>query len=147
MKRSIRFLLLAACFPFCAMATQADQVKAAHAWIRMLPGSLPAGGYVTLQNPSASAATLVGAHSDAYAMVMLHRSTVDKGGNSSMRGVDRLDIPVHGQVALAPAGYHLMLQQAAHPQQVGNTVDIILDFADGSHLHVPFLVRPANATD
>jgi copper(I)-binding protein len=113
----------------------------------LLPGNLPAGGYVTLDNRGASAAILVGAQSAAYASVMLHQSMTDQGGNSAMRMLDRVPIPAHGQLALTPGGYHLMLLQAAHPLKVGEQVDITLDFADGSHLRVPFLARPANASD
>jgi len=128
-------------------AAQADRVKASHAWIRLLPAQLPAGAYVTLDNQGSSTATLVSAHSAAYASVMLHQSTTDASGNSGMHMLDRLAVPAHGQVSLAPASYHLMLQQPAHPLKPGETVAITLDFADGSHLAVPFLVRPANAAD
>jgi copper(I)-binding protein len=130
-----------------AHAAQADHIKASHAWIRLLPANLPAGAYVTLDNQGSSAATLVSAHSAVYASVMLHQSTTDPAGNSDMHMLDRLIVPAHGQVSLAPASYHLMLQQAAHPLKPGDTVGITFDFADGSQLAVPFLVRPANAAD
>jgi copper(I)-binding protein len=128
-------------------AAQADHIKADHAWIRLLPANLPAGAYVTLNNHGVAAATLVSAHSAVYGSVMLHQSTTDPAGNSSMHMLDRLLVPAHGQVSLAPASYHLMLQQAAHPLKPGDTVEITLDFVDGSHLAVPFLVRPANTAN
>jgi len=146
MKR-IGLALLSALLPFSALAAQADHIKASHAWIRLLPANLPAGGYVTLDNQGTAAATLVSAHSASYASVMLHQSAMDPTGNSTMRMVGQLDIPVHGQLVLAPSGYHLMLQQAAHALKPGDMVDITLDFADGSHLPVSFLVRPANTSD
>lgn len=130
-----------------AQATEAGQVAASHAWIRLLPGELPAGGYVTLRNSGASSAVLIGAHSKTYVSVMLHQSTQDAAGMDRMSMVSRLAIPAHGEAALSPSGYHLMLEQAASPPQVGGTVEITLDFADGSHLPVMFLVRPANAID
>lgn len=130
-----------------AHAAQADQIKASRAWIRLLPAQLPAGAYVTLDNQGLSVAMLVSAHSAAYGSVMLHQSTTDATGNSDMHMLDRLAIPAHGQVSLAPASYHLMLQQATQPLKPGDTVDITLDFADGSHLAVPFLIRPANTAD
>ncbi|RDS86748.1 copper chaperone PCu(A)C [Dyella psychrodurans] len=130
-----------------AQAAEADHVTASHAWIRLLPGELPASGYVALRNNGVSNAVLVGAHSKAYASVMLHQSTQDAGGMDRMTTVSRLAIPAQGEVSLAPASYHLMLEQAASPPKVGDTIDITLDFADGSHLPVAFLVRPANAAD
>jgi copper(I)-binding protein len=130
-----------------AHAMQASQVVASHAWIRLLPGDLPASGYVDLRNGGASNAVLIGAHSHTYASVMLHQSTQDAAGMDRMSMVSRLAIPAQAQVALSPAGYHLMLEQAASAPKVGDTVEITLDFADGSHLPVTFLVRPANAID
>ena len=144
MKRTLLFLLLAALLPPTARATQADQVKASHAWIRLLPAKLPAAGYVTLDNQGTSAVTLVSAQSTTYASAMLHQSSMDQAGNSAMHMLDQLIIPAHGRVALAPASYHLMLQQAVHPLKPGDEVDVTLNFADGSRLQVPFLVRPAN---
>jgi copper(I)-binding protein len=89
--------------------------------------------------------TLVSAQSTSYASVMLHESSTDHAGNSGMHMLDRLTIPAHDKVALAPAGYHLMLQQVTHPLKPGDTIEVTLNFADGSHLEVPFLIRPANA--
>ena len=147
-KRALYFLLALGLFTVGNLhAAQADHVTASDAWIRLLPANLPAGGYVTLHNSGSSAATLVAAHSATYASVMLHQSSMTNDGMSSMSAVDHLIIPAQGKVALAPAGYHLMLEQASHPLKPGDTVDISLDFADGSHLPVHFLVRPANAAD
>jgi periplasmic copper chaperone A len=127
-------------------AAQADHIVANGAWIRLLPAGLPAAGYVALQNTGPSAATLVTAHSATYASVMLHRSSTENGGMSTMSAMENLVIPAQGKVALAPAGYHLMLEQSGHPLKPGDGVEITLDFADGSHLPVRFLVQPANAT-
>lgn len=130
-----------------AYATQADHVTSAHAWIRLLPGDLPAAGYVTLQNNDAKAATIAAVQTDAYASAMLHQSTQDADGMSHMTMVDHLAIPAHAAVSLSPSGYHLMLEHASHPLKPGDSVHITLRFADGSQLPVPFLVRPANAVD
>jgi copper(I)-binding protein len=128
-----------------AHATEAGTVRVSHAWIRLLPGDLPAGGYAVLQNTGDAPATLVAASSDAYAHVMLHRSSTE-GGMARMKMVERLAVPAHGQVVLAPGGYHLMLMHAKRPLKPGDTVKLRLQFADGSHLDADFLVRPANAS-
>lgn len=146
--RYVAFMLMAALLPARSLhATEATQITASHAWIRLLPVKLPASGYVTLQNNSAAAVTLVSAHSSIYASVMLHQSTTESGGMSNMNAVGRLTIPAHGEVTLAPAGYHLMLEDASRALMPGDNVDITLDFADGSQLPVHFLVRPANAAE
>jgi hypothetical protein len=129
-----------------AHATAAEHVRASHAWIRVLPGDLPAGAYVTLQNDGDQPAALSGASSTVYADVMLHRSSTE-GGMSRMTMVDAVTVPAHGTAALAPAGYHLMLMQPNAPVKPGDTVPLKLIFADGSTLTARFIARPANAVD
>lgn len=129
-----------------AQATQAEHVKASHGWIRTLPGNLPAGGYVTLENDGDKPAAISSASSARYASVMLHHSSTG-GGMSRMTMVDALTIPPHGKVMLAPAGYHLMLMQASAPVNPGESVQLSLEFADGSSLPTTFIARPANAMD
>lgn len=129
-----------------AHASAADHIHASHAWIRVLPGDLPAGAYVTLQNDSDQPAELSGANSAVYADVMLHRSSTE-GGVSRMTMVDTLSVPAHGKAELAPAGYHLMLMKAAKPVKPGDMVKLTLKFTDGSTLATEFMARPANAMD
>ena len=127
-------------------AAAADHVRATHAWIRVLPGTLPAGAYVTLENNSDQPLALIGASSNAYAQVMLHYSST-AGGVSRMTMVDSLSVPAHGKAELAPAGYHLMLMHPITPVGPGSTVHLLLKFSDGSTLPTDFLARPANALD
>jgi copper(I)-binding protein len=125
-------------------ATAAEHVRASHAWIRVLPGDLPAGAYVTLENDGDQATALNGANSTVYADVMLHHSS-SAGGMNRMTMVDTLPLPAHGQAVLAPAGYHLMLTKAQRPVKAGDTITLRLTFTDGSSLPVDFTARPANA--
>ena len=129
-----------------AHATEAAHVRASGAWIRVLPGTLPAGAYVTLHNGGDRPAVLRGARSTVYAEVMLHQSS-STGGMSRMRMVAALVVPAHGTATLAPGGYHLMLTQAKRPVQPGDTVRLELQFADGSMLPTDFIARPADALD
>lgn len=127
-------------------ATQAAQVQVRQAWLRILPGALPAGGYATLDNASAQPADLTGARSSVYRQVMLHQSTTT-GGVSRMQMTHALRIPAHGAAALSPGGYHLMLSEPTQPVRPGDTVRITLTFADGSTRDARFIARPANAMD
>jgi copper(I)-binding protein len=129
-----------------AHASAADHVHASHAWIRLLPGDLPAGAYVTLQNDGDQPVALVGARSTIYTEAMLHQSS-NEGGTSRMNAVDSLPVPAHGTAMLAPAGYHLMLMKPNKPVKPGDTVRLQLSFTDGSTLATDFLARPANAVD
>ncbi len=131
--------------PAAAGADQpATQVQASQAWIRLLPGDLPAGGYVTLHNRGDAPRALTGASSPDYKQVMLHVSTL-RNGMSHMSKVARLALPPHATVKLSPGGYHLMLMHAKRPVKVGDTVPVTLEFADGSRLEVSFQARPATA--
>lgn len=136
---------VALAFALPAHAKDSAAVRVSGAWIRVLPGALPNAGYAVLHNDSAHAIDLVSADSHAYGRVMLHRST-ETGGVSRMLPVKQLAIPAHGQVTLAPGGYHLMLMQRAVPVKPGMHVTIRLHFADGSTLDGDFLARPANAS-
>jgi copper(I)-binding protein len=129
-----------------ANATEAEHVHASQPWLRVLPGDLPAGAYVTLKNTGDQPATLRSARSASYGSVMLHKSS-DEGGVSRMAMIETLVIPPHGEAQLAPGGYHLMLTKAASPVKPGDTVKVTLGFADGSTLDADFIARPANATD
>lgn len=128
-----------------AHATEAEHIRATGAWIRVLPGDLPAGAYVTLENTGDQAASLRGAHSASYGEAMLHQSS-GTGGVNRMAMVDELAIPAHGKAELSPGGYHLMLMKAAAPVKIGDKVKVTLSFGDGSTLDADFIARPANAT-
>ncbi|HEX7731001.1 MAG TPA: copper chaperone PCu(A)C [Rhodanobacter sp.] len=121
-------------------------VTASHAWIRVLPGKLPAGAYVVLRNDGDRPVSLTGASSPAYGEAMLHESSA-AGGMSRMTMVDSLTIPAHGTQALQPGGYHLMLMDAKQPVRAGDTVRVVLEFGDGGTLPVDFKARPASALD
>lgn len=136
--------LLAASMAVQATTPAKSQIRVSHAWIRVLPGALPAGGYAVLSNTGDTPITLTGASSLAYANVMLHKSSMHDG-MSSMHMVSQLKLAAHATVKLAPGGYHLMLMQAAHKVSPGDNVPITLHFADGSQLEADFLARPANA--
>lgn len=138
--------VLLACMLVAGLADAGTTVRvgASHAWIRVLPGALPAGAYVVLRNDGDKSVALIGADSPAYGMAMLHQSS-QTGGTSRMAMVDALPIPAHGTQALAPGGYHLMLMAAKQPVQPGDTVRIVLKFDDGSRLPVDFIARPASA--
>lgn len=129
-----------------AHAGDADQVKATGAWIRVMPGKLPAGAYVVLENHADHAVSLKGATSPTYTSIMLHKSSTE-GGMGRMEMVDQLSIPAHGKATLAPGGYHLMLMEATGPVKIGDQVTLMLDFADGSHLKTAFEAKPANTVD
>ncbi len=143
---SIALLLGAALLPGVTCAASAANVRVSHAWLRILPGDLPAAGYATLQNLGKQPAALTGARSTRYADVMLHLSS-GAGGTNRMHMVNTMPIPAQDTAQLAPGSYHLMLTKPAHPVTPGDHVPLTLTFADGSTLRTTFIARPANAID
>ncbi len=118
-------------------------VQAKDAWIRWLPASLPAAGYVILRNTGDKPVVLVGAESPDYGNTMLHE-TRNKGAVSEMVNADKITIPAHGTIAFSPGGYHIMLMQEKKQVKPGDRVPITLQFEGGDQLTVNFEVRNAD---
>lgn len=131
------------------MAVAADTRPASpvveDAWIRMLPGDLPAAGYFSLRNRSDASRSLSGVESAAFAMVMMHKSS-EQNGQSQMQHVGTVTLAPQAVVRFAPGGYHLMLMDARQTLSVGEQVPVTLSFSDGSRVTVQFVVRAAGAT-
>lgn len=128
-----------------AFAAGANAISVKDAWVRWLPNNLPAAGYVTLVNAGDKPVDLVDISSNDYGDAMLHQ-TVSNGSTQKMVMVDKLTVPAHGQVSIAPGGYHVMLEDAKHKVAPGDTVHLTLKFSDGETLDTPFAVKsPAQA--
>jgi copper(I)-binding protein len=123
-----------------ARAADAPVPRVDAAWIRWLPGAIPAAGYLTLTNAGDRPAVLLSASSPLFADVSLHR-TENRAGSMQMAGVDRITIPPHATLTFETTGYHLMLMQPATPVKPGMRVTIILRFADAPPMPVEFEVR------
>jgi hypothetical protein len=116
------------------------RVSVTEAWIRWLPGGLPAGGYLTLHNDGDEPVRLTGVTSASYGMTMLHRSRLE-GSVSRMEPVGEIVLSPHQTLTFASGGYHIMLEQPVHPVQPGDRVTLTLHFADGSSLDAICTVR------
>lgn len=128
-----------------AGATDTPAVEASAGWIRVLPGSLPAGAYVTFRNHSASTLKIVGAESTDYAEAMIHRSSTE-GGMGRMEMVDSVALPPEGTLSFTPGSYHVMLEKPKHAVKPGDRLTITFELSDGTKLPTTFVARPANAT-
>lgn len=123
----------------CVGASAAD-LSVSDAWIRVLPGGAPAGGYFMLHNSARQPVVPVSARSAAFGHVMMHK-TAEEGGLSRMLPVERVEVPAGGKVAFAPGGFHLMLMQPNRKVEVGDRIKITLEFAGGQNLTTDFPVR------
>ena len=131
---------------YAADAANAKQAIAVqNAWVRWLPNNLPSAAYVTLVNSSDKPIDLVDISSADYGMAMLHQ-TVSNGSTQKMVMVDKLTVPAHGQAAISPGGYHVMLEDAKRRIAPGDTVHLKLQFSDGETLDAPFAVKSPSQT-
>jgi len=114
-----------------SLAAAEQNITVAKPWMRYLLPSVPAAGYLTLQNNGGADVVLTGASSPACGMLMLHKSQ-DSSGMAMMMDVPSVTIPAHGSITFAPGGYHLMCMQPT--MKIGEIVNITLLFQDGSKL-------------
>lgn len=153
---AVALLASALLFGTCDAFAQASTVSSAAAatakvqisdgWVRWLPGKLPAAGYMTLLNTSDKPIDLVAASSPDYGDVMLHQ-TVNNGSMSSMQMADKLPLPPHEKVKIAPGGYHLMMSDPARAIAPGATVQLQLRFSDGEVLKTSLPVSAPTRTN
>ena len=114
-------------------------------WARPALAGRNGAGYLSIANAGKAADTLTGAASPAAAKVTLHEMRMT-GAVMSMRPVASLPIPAGGHVALAPGGYHLMLEGLKRELKAGQRVPVTLTFARAGKVAVELEVRaPAPA--
>ena len=145
-RRLVLAACMLACFGVCAAATgtQDASVQITDAWVRWLPGNLPAGGYLTLVNSGDRPSSLIAASCPDYAEVSLHRSRND-AGTARMLPVHDITVAAHSTLAFAAQGYHLMLEHPSKALKPGDRVPVTLSFAGGASMTVLFELRPQAA--
>lgn len=112
-------------------------------WIRAsVPGQTNGAGYLQIINPAMKADKLIAVESDAATRVELH-TVITEDGVAKMRQVQSVDIPVHGDVKLAPGGYHVMFLQLTAPFKQGSLIPVVLKFEKAGEVRVNFTVKPS----
>ncbi len=100
-----------------------------------------AAGFLTIANDSGTDAELTSVTSDIAADVTLHE-TVD----SAMREMEKADIPADGELVLKSGGNHLMFEKLKHRPKEGDTVSVVLHFADADPVTVEMPVKSPTYT-
>lgn len=142
----LRLALLGLLMQLAASVLAADTAPAVRdAWIRPAPPNAPVlAGYMVLDNRSTAAAVLVGASSRAFGKVTIHR-TEHVAGVANMTHMAGVEIAAHGKAVFEPGAYHLMLAQPKRPLSAGDSVPVVLRFADGTRVPATFQVREPEA--
>jgi hypothetical protein len=98
-----------------------------------------AAGYLTIVNTGPFADRLLSAASPLATRVSIHESR-RVGAVMTMRAVPVLRIPSKSQVALAPGGYHLMLEALKRPLRMGERAPVTLNFERAGAVRVRLAV-------
>jgi copper(I)-binding protein len=123
--------------------TGASSLSVSDCWVRALPAPAPSAGYFVIHNGGAHQVMLTGAASDAFGMVMLHRS-IEKGGMSEMKMVHDVPVPAGGALEFKPGGYHAMLEKPVGKLVIGSHIELDLSFDSGAAVTANCVVKPAN---
>ncbi|MGD0471589.1 MAG: copper chaperone PCu(A)C [Candidatus Velthaea sp.] len=152
MRHVLGLLLFVVGLPFMAVA-DTRAVSVTDAWSRPATGTGVV--YATLHNNAAVADHLIGASSPLARHIGLHQTSEMKmsgmstsmgnmpmaGSMTSMKSVPSIPVPAHGTTALAPGGYHLMLDLRSD-LKAGETVPLRLHFARAGWVTASAQVRP-----
>ncbi|MGZ4677187.1 MAG: copper chaperone PCu(A)C [Acidimicrobiia bacterium] len=119
-------------------------VRVTGAWARDTAGQqTSAAVYLTVVNGTDAKVTLTGVSVPASiaAASMIHRSTADSSGMTSMHEVGTVSVPAHHRFRFASGGYHIMLTGLAAPLRAGRRFPITLARSAGAPLRATVTVR------
>ncbi len=105
------------------------------------PSAMAHAAYMTLSNEGAEARQLIGVTAEGYMMAHIHLSS-EKDGVATMTGVDVIEIASGQSVVFERGGLHVMLMRPMAPKSVGESVGLVLEFADGTTQSVSVPVMP-----
>ena len=112
----------------------AGGLEVADAWGRSSPMVADAAAfYVTIDNGGDEDDRLVGAESDRCGAIELHNSVMSDGVmQMGQADPELLTVPANGTLVMQPAGLHVMCLQVTEAPQLGEEIDLTLEFESGS---------------
>ena len=132
-----RFLIVAFAASFQLMAAE---VQIINSTVRLpLPGRSVSAGYLTINNHSDQAVSVVAATSPWFEKVELHQHS-DVDGMMRMQQIDRIVIAPNQTVHLQPGGLHIMLFTPKQSLALDQQVPIELQLDNGQKISVSAVV-------
>ena len=117
-----------------------------HPWSRATPGGAKvATGYVVIKNAGATPDRLISATAEVAGSVGIHETAASNGVMTMRPVAGGLVIPAHGEVALKPGSYHLMLEDLKHPLKEGDSFKGTFTFEKAGAADVLFYVEAIGA--
>ncbi len=128
------------------------------AWVKAVPalmdGMAMTGVFMTVENSTDEELFLTSATSDTAGLtetpLEVHEVVKNDAGEMVMQAVEGsgIPIPAHSSVTLKPGGYHVMFWDLLKTIPVGSTVDITVNFSNGTSVAVEAVAREiANAQE
>ncbi|MFE9046190.1 copper chaperone PCu(A)C [Streptomyces sp. NPDC007818] len=109
-------------------------------WVRWLPNSLPAAGYITLKNSSEEPIEVTKLKSPDYKNITIYQTVVDSE-SSKMVKLDKITIPAQGEFAFVPGKYHIMFEKPTHLITPGDNARVVFFLSTGKVAKVRMPVR------
>lgn len=113
-------------------AGNAGELSFSQAWSPEAPPGRPMAGFVTITNAGEREIELIDSESPQFERVEIHSMDMDEG-MMRMRQVETLTVPAGETVELAPRSLHLMLFEPRQRLTNGDTIEIELIDAGGTH--------------
>jgi copper(I)-binding protein len=100
---------------------------------------LAGAAFMVIHNTTDFDDALLGASSPAAAVVEIHHTSMAEDGSMSMAPVAEIPIPAGGVAVLEPGGFHVMLIDLVAPLEVGQVIELSLEFgsAEPQTISVP----------
>jgi len=128
-----------------AALAQAPELTVKDAWARMpLAPQNNSAIYATLENPGATARSVVSVSTADADRAELHETSME-GGMMRMAPAKEMAVPAKGSAELKPGGYHIMLFGVKKAVQAGDQLNVTLKLSDGATVTVAATVRAADA--
>jgi copper(I)-binding protein len=111
-------------------------------WAReSMMAELAGAAFMVIHNSTGFDEALVGASSPAAAVVEIHQTTMAEDGTMGMAPVAEVPIPAGGDAVLEPGGYHVMLIDLVGPLEVGQVIEVELEFRTAAPQAISLPVR------
>ncbi|MDH5396217.1 MAG: copper chaperone PCu(A)C [Gammaproteobacteria bacterium] len=134
-------VLITSIFLFAANTVFADSVTVKDAYVRAVPQGQPnSAAFMVIENKSAKDLALVNARSNVSDVVELHTHTKENG-MMKMRPVKKIPVKAGSETVLKPGGLHVMFIGIKQELNVGDKVDLQLEFDNGTFIKLSVPVK------
>ena len=115
-------------------------INISNEWARpILIEGRPGSAYLQIENTGNANDKLVSVSSTVSPRIEIHEHTM-KDGVMKMSKVDFIEIKASSNVKLSPGGYHLMIFDATSKYDIGDHIDLTLNFENAGSITKTFKV-------